>query len=108
MPVIDYAALQGIATQFIADFGRRAILRDDDDNDATITAVLVDYGARERDGALILPHDKRALISVNAAGDIPDPEIHSLVIDGLEYRFVQVDALAPGGTTLYFDCQVRR
>jgi hypothetical protein len=105
MVAINYASLQTVATQMIAMFGRAALLRDDDDNEVAVTAILTDYGARERDSKLIAPHDRRALVAVLAHK--PDPETERLVIDGEDYRIVTVNGFAPGGTTLYFDLQVR-
>lgn len=105
MPVINYASLQAVATQMIASFGRAAVLRDELDNEVPVTAILTDYGTRERDGLLIGPHDRRALVAVLAHK--PDRETERLVIDGEDYRIVNVTALAPGGTTLYYDLQVR-
>lgn len=105
MATINYASLQNVATQFIKAFGRAAVLRDDEDNEVAVTVILTDYGARERDGKLISPHDRRALVAVLAHK--PSAETERLVIDGEDYRIVNVIPLAPGGTTLYFDCQVR-
>jgi len=89
MVAINYASLQTVATQMISMFGRAAVLRDDDDND----------------GKLIAPHDRRALVAV--LNHKPNAETERLVIDDDDYRIVNVIALAPGGTTLYFDLQIR-
>jgi hypothetical protein len=111
MATVDMAKLQGTATRMIGMFGRRAYLRplvedDDASQDQAVTAIISDYGVREREGMLISPLDRRAL--VDAGSMTPDPEAHALILDGQRYRIVTVRTVNPGGTNMYFDCQVRR
>jgi hypothetical protein len=107
-PAINYAELLGIATGHITSLGRAAVLSAiDGGSEQPVTALMSNYGIEERDGQLIGRDDRRAIVAAKP-GVLPDPELHRLVIDGKAFRIVSVKPLNPGGTILYFSCQVRQ
>lgn len=107
MSTFDYAGLQAdIAERLIIPLGKQAWLRPDDGGaDVPVTAIVLDYGSRERDGALIQADDRRALLL--PIDTTPDPEKFQFVVDGTEFRIVSTRIVRPAETILYFDCQIR-
>jgi hypothetical protein len=106
MAGFNYPSFKAAASGLIEKLGRPAILRADNGAETAVTALIIDYGAAERDGALVQHDDRRAFI-VAGPGVIPNPEIHTLIDSGRRHRIVMARAVKPGSTTLYFDCQVR-
>lgn len=107
LPTLDYGALLATATSAIHFMGRAAqLMTFDGSSTVTVTALISNYGIRERDGTLIGRDDRRAIIAAEG-GVVPDPEMHRLVMDSTSFRIVSVRPLNPAGTVLYFDCQVR-
>jgi hypothetical protein len=109
MAPLNHLALQGVASTMIGTFGRSALLRTDDDQqqDVTVTVAFCDYDRRGRDGYLIQFSDRRALIAAQAGVPQPDPEKHTLVVDGQVFRIITYAPIKPAGTAIYYDCQVR-
>jgi len=103
---IDYGALQGTASRFIASMGRDAILRDIDGGAETPCTALMTHGPRDHNGRLSSDDDRRAIIAGTVAV-VPDPEKHRFVLDGKVFRIVTVRAVKPATTALYYDCAVR-
>ncbi len=106
MAAVDYAGWAQDIAVLLADCGQTVTLVDRDEIETTATAVILDYGSRERDGELVLPNDRRAYV-VPIEGVVPDPEEHFLRVGTDDYRIVSVRTVAPEGTTLYHDCQIR-
>jgi hypothetical protein len=106
MAGFDYPSFKAAASRFIERLGRPAVLRADNGSETAVTVLFIDYGAAERDGALVQHDDRRALI-VAGPGVNPDPEIHRLVEPDRVHRIVMARAVKPGSTILFFDCQVR-
>lgn len=73
--------------------------------------AIFDYGNKNIDGTLIKQGDKQLLLSaVNAAGTaLTAPALNDTVtIGGVVYTFVQpLKTIAPAGTTVLFDCNLR-
>lgn len=75
--------------------------------DAPCTLVIVDYSQQERAGTLIKQTDRKALIATKGLAIEPTND-DALVVGGDAYQIVSVAPLAPGGTTVLWEAQVRR
>lgn len=70
----------------------------------TVTAVVVDYSQREREGTSIVTGDRKALVS--ATGVTPTPQ-DRFRWEGADMQIVDVRRLAPAGVAVLFELQVR-
>ena len=74
--------------------------------------AIFDYGNKNIDGTLIKECDKQLLLSaVNAAGSaLTTPALNDTVTDknGVVYTIIKpLKTIAPAGTTVLFDCNLR-
>ena len=103
----NYAALQKLATKLIRQFGQPAALREEGVSaDIDCKVVEVTNDPRARDGQLLQDGDKRFLLAADATV-VPNPEIHSLVVDGDIWRIVSAPPLKPAGTKIYYNVLAR-
>lgn len=117
MTAFDYAAMATTALRLLARFGASATVASKSSGaynastgvstvtstNNTTTAVVLDYAAKYIDGTLILQGDKRAILASTVAPKQGD----TLTFSGETYRFVAVTPIAPAGTPVAYDCQVR-
>lgn len=120
MSLFDYSRAQRVSHRQIAKFGggennarldRSGVLR-------MCTVVLVEYKPQERDGNLIQFTDRRALVSPIGLTIDPDNELDVLVtgkfVAGVWQQLerlrivVPPGKLAPAGTVIYWELQVRK
>lgn len=78
----------------------------------TVYGAVFDYGIDHIDGTLIQAGDKQLLISpFNSAGAaLTAPQINDTVtLGGVTYTLVEpLKTINPGGTTVLYDCNIRR
>lgn len=117
----DYADARDTADELIEDFGQSVSLRRtsasgvawDPTNvtaDYATTAAILDYNARQIDGENILVTDRRALVAagpLTALGITGIAPPDALVVAGVAVPIVRVVPLAPAGTVVMYDCQLR-
>lgn len=72
----------------------------------TVTGAKFDYIVSEIDGSSVLFGDQRVYLSTSG-GVLPRPG-DTLTIAGSVFRVMRVSELAPGGTAVIYDVQVRR
>jgi hypothetical protein len=75
--------------------------------DYAVTFVVFGYDDREVDGSRIQSTDKKVTMAQNDLAIRPDTT-DKLLIGGVEHSIIRVQPLAPGGTTLLWELQVRR
>lgn len=76
------------------------------DTTQTVRAALFDYGTKEIDGMIVMSGDKRALI---AALSITAPKVDdTLTVGTTVWTIKMVKELNPAGTSIMFECQVRK
>jgi hypothetical protein len=120
MAAFDYARPKATADRLIARYGQSATLRrptssgtaynptEGEPDDHPVTVVVTDYSNREIDGTRVLATDKKVLLAVDDLAITPTPA-DKLLIGGVSHSIVSpVRPLAPGGTVLYYELQVRR
>lgn len=77
----------------------------------SIYAAVFDYGAKQIDGTLIKMGDKQLLVSaLNTSGaTITAPVVNDTVtVDGVVYTIVgPIKTIAPAGTVVMYDCNIR-
>ena len=80
----------------------------DNDTDETVTAVQVAYESREIDGTVILHQDRRYIIAASGMTSAPVPD--DKLVDGDEFRVINVETLAPkpGAADIIYTVQVRK
>lgn len=117
----NYAASRATADRLLTNFGQSVSVRRTSSSgtvydptlvtaDYATTAAILDYTSRQIDGENILVTDRRALI---AAGPLTTLGITSiappdaLVVGGVAVPVVRVVPLAPSGTVVMYDCQIR-
>ena len=66
--------------------------------------VVLDYPTGLIDGTRVLTGDRRALLIPSV--EIMDTDALTFA-DGTKYRIVRLERVAPAGTTLYYEAQVR-
>jgi hypothetical protein len=115
----DYARIAATADVLLKQFGQVGAIRRSGAGagepwgpagstvDHRCTFVITEYTVRERDGTLIKQQDKRALISVVGLS-IQLETSDKLMVGGVPHEIVNFDAIAPAGTTVVYDAQVRR
>lgn len=116
----DYDPIKGRAISLIERFGQTVTLRrfttvppthgwergTTTAADSSAKAVVLAYAQRLIDGETIRAGDRLILLSPDAS--IVPTQNDRLVIAGVEFAIVAVEALSPGGTTLYYKVQARR
>lgn len=117
MTSFDYTATAATATRLLTRFGAAAVLKrqtggeyDADaaavlviESELAIVAAVFDYPARYIDGTLIKQGDKQAFVGpaqVPAQGD-------RLEWSSSDWEIVTVKAIAPAGTAVMYECQLR-
>jgi hypothetical protein len=66
--------------------------------------IIQNFKIEQIDGTLVQADDLR-LIAI----DIPQPQEGDIfTVNGIEYQYVRTDPVAPGGTTVVYNIQVRR
>ena len=117
MTAFDYTATAATALRLLTNFGAACTLKrqtagayDTATGIAAVTsaslsaiAAVFDYPARYIDGTLILQGDYRALMASSPApkqGDI-------LTWNSVDYTVVSAKAIAPAGTLVLYECQIR-
>jgi hypothetical protein len=125
----DYLESRTDADELIAEFGQAVALRRATDSgpaweptqtttDYATLAVILDYTAQQRAASNqqagsadnVLMTDRRALV---AAGPLVDAGVtnitppDALVVGGVAVPIVRAVTLAPAGTVVMFDCQLR-
>jgi hypothetical protein len=85
--------------------------------EGTITAIdtvvrtitpLVDYGVEQINGQSILMGDAHISIPATAVAEIPTPNDHTLIVDGVEWRIVRVEPVRSGALAVMYILQVRQ
>lgn len=75
-------------------------------SDSTAKGVMLAYAERLINGETIRAGDRLVLLSPDSP--VVPTQDDRLVIGGLEFAVIAVEALNPGGTPLYYKVQVRR
>lgn len=115
----DYAKLQATATRILREKGKACTLRkrtagtySASNGSATVTTsdvsmvgVLLNYAMSTVNaaGSLIEATDKKAIIQGDVSPDIDD----QLIFNSVTYRIVAIKTVAPAGTAVIHECQVR-
>ena len=117
MTAFNYTATAATALRLLTNFGATATLKrqtagayDTATGIAAVTvtslsatAAVFDYPAHYIDGTLILQGDYRALMAstpVPKQGDI-------LTWNSVDYTIIAAKAIAPAGTVVLYECQIR-
>lgn len=114
----DYSDAKADADALIAEFGQSGVLRRQATSgpahnpvitteDFACTFVVEDYRAQEIDGSRVLVTDKRAILKAGGLAIVPTTS-DKLVVGGVAHSIIRVETLAPGGTTLLWQLQIRR
>lgn len=116
----DYSSLEASALRLITDKGRDVTLRavaegtynpgtdtisGASESDSIVKMVMRDFTTRELVETMIERGDKEALV---AASGITAPEVNDVIVDGDEYKILNVQQVAPGDTTILYKLQLRR
>lgn len=73
----------------------------------TVKGVVQEMSRNLIDGSAVRLGDLSVLIEAASGGTVPTTA-EKVTIGGLQYSIVHVASVAPGGTTLYYQLQVRR
>lgn len=117
----DYLESRDDADELIEEFGQAVYVRKvtpggltpweptQSAADHATYAAILDYNARQIDGENILRTDRRAFVAAGplAAGAIVPAAPDSLVVGGVAIPIVRVMPLAPAGTVVMYECQIR-
>lgn len=118
MAAYDYTRPRATADRMLARFGQTGALRREtrsgpaydpeiSTEDHACTFAVEDYRAQEIDGSRVLVTDKRAILKAGGLAIVPTTS-DKLVVAGVAHSIVRVETLAPGGTTLLWQLQIRR
>lgn len=121
MVAYNYARPLATADRLLTKFGQAVSVRRTSSTgpayDPTLTtadyatvAAILDYNARQIDGANILATDRRALVAagpLTALGVVSIAPPDSIVVGGVAVPIVRVVPLAPSGVVVMYDCQLR-
>ena len=118
MAAFDYSEARGVAEELIGDFGQSATLVQMANSGTqynptlvetahTVTLALVNYRDSQVDGSLILAGDKLVYLSTQGLAVTPDAK-DKIEIAGERHEIVNLDALSPAGTVVYWQLQVRK
>jgi hypothetical protein len=73
--------------------------------------AIFDYGTKDIDGTLIKAGDKQLLLSAYSTTTgtlLTAPAVNDKVtVAGITYTITQIKTIAPGGTTVIYDCNIR-
>lgn len=73
--------------------------------------AIFDYGNKSIDGTLIKSGDKQLLLSAYSTTTgtlLTAPAVNDKVtVAGITYTITQIKTVAPGGTTVIYDCNIR-
>jgi hypothetical protein len=73
--------------------------------------AIFDYGNKSIDGTLIKSGDKQLLLSAYSTTTgtlLTAPVVNDKVtVAGITYTITQIKTVAPGGTTVIYDCNIR-
>lgn len=117
----DYVESRADADTLIAEFGQDVSLRHSVNSgtpwaptqtptDYPTKAAILDYSARQINGETVLATDRRALVAagpLDALGVTSIAVPDRLVVAGVALSIVRVVTLAPAGTVVLYDCQLR-
>ncbi len=116
----NYSGLSKTAVKNIAKFGRSVTFRSvtvgtfdtstgtktgAKDVDKIIKAVITDYKDRQIDGEIIRRGDKQVMI---AGSSVISPKTNDIIVDGSDYKIVNIETVQPGDTVLIYKLQVRK
>lgn len=111
MARFNYGPITKTAKKLIDKFGYDAVIRrkvGSTTTDYPVVIVMTEYLPREKDGALILATDRKALLSASGLTITPDPETDKLVENSKVLRIVTVTPTAPAGVPIIYELQVRK
>ncbi|MBN7804904.1 hypothetical protein JZX86_05935 [Agrobacterium rosae] len=118
MATFDYAEMQAVAEELIAEFGMAGTIRRSvssgpsydpviTDVDYACQLVVLDYEDSKVDGTLIRKTDK--MIYISTAGlTITLAESDKIIADGKEYAVEKLKPLSPAGLIVFYEVQGRR
>jgi hypothetical protein len=73
------------------------------------SGAMVDYSLADLKDGAILERDKRLIIDASTVSAEPQPGMVVIAgTSGGNYSIIRVREIAPGGTVLAYDCQVRQ
>lgn len=126
---MNYLAIAATARRLIAQAGQTVTLKSQvtgdydpaqgkapvTNQDQAAVCVILNYklkdaGQKQKDGTLILGADKKLLMSAaTAAGFSPEPAVNDKLQAGsTTYTILNIKDLAPAGTPVLYECQVRK
>lgn len=111
MARFNYTPLTNSAKRLIEKFGYAATISRTVDGITTtydVQIVMTEYNPREKDGALIIATDRKAILSAVDLSITPDPETDRLVENGNSLQIVTVTPTAPAGVAIIYELQVRK
>lgn len=121
MAAFDYLESRDDADELIEEFGQTVSLRRVaasgtewepvlTPTDYATKGVILDYNVRQIDGVNILITDRRALVAAGPLTTLGITSIappDSLVVASVAIPIVRAIPLAPAGTVVMYDCQLR-
>lgn len=118
MSGFDYGRSKATADRLIARFGQVGQLQrvtkggtpynpTETTSYVDATIVVLDYDVREIDGSRVLATDKKVLMAKKDLAITPTTS-DRLLIGGVAHPIVDVRPLAPGGTVVLWQLQVRK
>jgi len=117
----NYAGLAKTALKQIAKFGRSVTLRTvaagtfdtstgtvsgASNSDVVVKALVTGYKDKQIDGQIIRHGDKMVMIAGSAV--TTPPVSNDIVVDGGDYKIVNIETIQPGDTVLIYKLQVRK
>lgn len=110
----DYSNAVATATRLISAYGRSMVLRSTTETgdpwapvqsnvNTDIIGVSVEFRRSEIDGDVIRTDDKRILINSSVTPTLQD----RIIDDSVDYSIVNIREVKPGGSTIFYDLQVR-
>lgn len=111
MARFNYGPITKSAQRLIDRFGYDAVIRRKvgaTTTDIPVVIVMSEYKPSEKDGALVLATDRKAILSARDLSITPDPETDKLVENGKVLRIVTVTPTAPAGAAIIYELQVRK
>jgi hypothetical protein len=111
MGKFNYGPLTNTGAKLIDRFGYAATISRKIDGVTTtfaVTIVMTEYQPREKDGALVLETDRKAILSAKGLTITPDPETDRLIENGNSLRIVTVTPTAPAGVPILYELQIRK
>lgn len=115
----DYLEDRADADELIDEFGQDGFLRrrtttgpdydpqEGEPVDHPVVFAVLDYTKGEIDGTRILATDKKVYLAVRDLAVTPGLD-DLLVVGGIPHSIIQVKPLAPAGTVVFWELQVRK